>query len=76
MEGRDGPSPRAGLTLPFEKPFLLVLKEVDALTGWTVGLAGCGWRRGTWRVGRSQRRRERDSSIAEPRSGDNTARLV
>lgn len=75
MKGRDGPSPRAGLTLPFEKPFLLVLKEVDALTGWTVGLTRCGWRRGTWRVGRSQRR-ERDSSITEPRSGDNTARLV
>lgn len=38
MEGRDGPSPRTGLTLPFERPFLLVLNEANALKGWTVGL--------------------------------------
>ena len=76
MEGRDGPSPRTGLTLPFERPFLLVLNEVNALKGWTVGLTRCGWRRGVWRVERNQKRRERDSSRTEPRSGGNIARLV
>ena len=75
MEGRDGPSPRTGLTLPFESPFLLVLNEANALKGWTVALTRCGWRRGMQRVEKSQKRRERDSSRTEPRSGNNIACL-
>lgn len=33
------------------------------LAGWTVGLAGCGWRRGTWRVGRSQEEKRKGTSM-------------